>query len=69
MGKGKARITALREAGWEIKIPLPDEYEKVIEGLSNEELDVLINVKRRLDEAELQTPAGVGPYWTYFVAF
>ena len=41
----------------------------MIEGLSDDELQALVNVKKRLDEAEATTPADVGPYREYFVPF
>ena len=69
MDAGQSNIAALRSAGWEIKTPLPDAYEDVIEALSEEELQVLIDVTKRLEEAESETPPEVGSYRAYFVAF
>jgi hypothetical protein len=69
MGVGGSRIAALRDAGWRIKTPLPDEYEDVIEKLTDAELQVLIDVTTRLEAAESNTASGVGPYHCYFVAF
>jgi hypothetical protein len=52
-----------------VKSPLPSEYEKVIEGLSREEFRVLVNLKKRLDKAELKTSAETGSYREYFLPF
>ena len=69
MEKGRSNAEALREAGFEIKHPLPDAYEDVIEGLTEEELALLVDLKRRLDDAEARTPPEAGPYREYFVPF
>jgi hypothetical protein len=69
MDQGETRIAALRKAGFQIKYPLPDAYEDVIEGLSDEELRALVEVKRRLDEAESMTSPDAGSYREYFVPF
>jgi len=57
----------LLDAGFRIKLPLPDEYNDVLEGLSEEEVAMLISLKDRLDEAEKNTPPAVGAYSEYFV--
>jgi hypothetical protein len=69
MNGSTSRIDALREAGFQIKSPLPEPYEKVIEGLSHEELRALIHLKQRLDEAEAETGPDAGPYREYFLPF
>jgi hypothetical protein len=69
MAQGKSRVAALRDAGFDVKSPLPDAYEDVIEGLSDHELKTLIDVKRRLDEAEAKTDPDAGSYREYFVPF
>lgn len=69
MAQRKSRIASLREEGFVIKSPLPDVYEDVIEGLSDAELKALIDVKRRLDEAEAKTDPDAGSYREYFVPF
>jgi hypothetical protein len=69
MAESESRIASLRDAGFEIKAPLPDAYEDVIEGLSNEELKTLIDVKQRLDAAELRTSPDAGSYRSYFHPF
>lgn len=69
MAQGKSRIESLRNAGFLVKSPLPNKYEKVIEGLSTEELRVLVNLKKRLDQAELETSPETGSYREYFLPF
>jgi hypothetical protein len=50
--KGKlGKLEKLEAAGVILKGPLPDEYAEVLEGLSDEEIDVIVSVKQRLDEA------------------
>jgi hypothetical protein len=68
-GQSASHISALREAGFEIKSPLPDAYEDVIEGLSDQELQALIDVKLRLDEAEKKTDPDVASYRAFFLPF
>jgi hypothetical protein len=41
----------LREAGLIADKPLPDEYYAFLEGLSEDEVELLLSLKRRLDEA------------------
>ena len=57
----------LKAAGFNIKSPLPDEYQEVLEGLTEEEVALLVDIKRRFDEAERATPGHVAPFTTYFV--
>ena len=64
---GGINIQRLLDAGFRIKLPLPDEYEDVVEGFSSEEVDFLISMKERLDDAEKRTPPEVGSYSDYFV--
>lgn len=45
----------LRDAGLIADTPLPDNYNQVIEDLTDEEIDVLISLKRRLDDADIPT--------------
>jgi hypothetical protein len=45
----------LRKAGLIADRPLADRYYEVIDGLSEEEVNSLISVKRRLDEAGIPT--------------
>ncbi|HYQ10479.1 MAG TPA: aroma-sacti cluster domain-containing protein [Gaiellaceae bacterium] len=69
MIEDESRVDALRDAGFDIKSPLPEAYEDVIEGLSDEELKALIDVKLRLDEAQKRTGPDAGPYREYFLPF
>ena len=69
MSQVESNIESLRNAGFEIKSPLPDAYEDVIKGLSDVELRALIDVKQRLDKAELGTDADVSPWRSFFVPF
>jgi hypothetical protein len=57
-------VARLQKAGFSIK-PLPQEYEEVIEDLSGEEVELLVGMKERLDEADARTPPGVF-YTEYF---
>ncbi len=71
MGNGNgSNVERLLEAGLITQTPLPGPYNEVIEDLSGDEVDTLINVfgsvKQRLDEA--QRRAGE-PYSAYFVPF
>jgi hypothetical protein len=63
------RAQQLLDAGFEIKFPLPSEYADVLEGLDDDQIAVLVEVKRRLDEAEKATAPAVGPYRVYVVPF
>lgn len=55
-------VQRLKRAGFAIKTPLPQEYEAVIQGMSEDELGVLIALKERLDEAQASTEPHIGPY-------
>lgn len=59
-------LQRLQDAGLLILAPLPKEYEGVIEDLSPEEIEVLISVKRRLDEVQESMAPGVSPYTVIF---
>jgi hypothetical protein len=63
------KIQQLLDAGFEIKFPLPSKYAEVLEGLEDDQIAVLVDVKRRLDEAEKLTDPEVGPYRVYVVPF
>lgn len=64
--KLEENLEKLKRAGFGIKVPLPREYEEVLEELSPEEVDLLIGMKQRLEEAERSTPPEVGSYTNYF---
>jgi hypothetical protein len=61
------QVERLRAAGFRIKTPLPEEYAEVIRALSDEEVDLLIGMKERLDAAEENTSPEVGSYSDYFL--
>jgi hypothetical protein len=63
----RSNVDRLQDEGFSIKTPLPEQYERVIAELSPEELDVLISVKQRLDEAQALTPPEVGSYTEYLL--
>ena len=67
--KSNAKIDALKAAGYQIKSPLPEPYEQVIEGLSEREIEVLIDVKQRFEEAGTRTESDAGAYTAYFLPF
>ena len=52
----------LRRAGLVANTALPGQYERIVNGLTQQEVDVLIGLKRRLDEAGVRTaPLGAQP--------
>jgi hypothetical protein len=53
----------LLERGVLISGDLPPEYAAVVEGLTPDEVDVIIAVKRRLDEAGRVSGVSAGEYW------
>jgi hypothetical protein len=67
MEQGDGNIERLRDAGFEIKTPLPQQYADVIEGLAEDELTLLISIKTRFDEAQAETPPEVGSYAAYIL--
>ena len=68
MSSDDDNIQRLRDEGFEIKTPLPQQYADVIEGLSEDEISLLIGIKNRLDAAaESGTEAEVAHYSAYFV--
>ncbi len=66
---GKSNVARLKDAGFTVKEPLPDEYQAVIDELSDEEVVVLISVKQRLDEAEGNTPPETESHTSFFFPF
>jgi len=69
MSEGEPNIARLQREGFAIKTPLPAEYEEVLNSLTYEEVAVLVDVKRRLEDAERLTKPEVGPYREYFHPF
>ena len=50
----------LREVNMITSDALPDEYAAVVEGLTPDELDTMVAVKKRLDEAERVSGSSIG---------
>jgi hypothetical protein len=65
--KRSKNVEKLLAEGFRIKEPLPDEYQQVVDGLTNQEVDLLISLKSRLDAAEMATQPEVGSYSEYFI--
>ncbi len=59
----------LQRAGFRIETTMPQPYMDVIAGLTDEEVDTLIEVKRRLDEVEASTVGAEQPWDVFFVPF
>jgi len=65
-------IERLREAGYMIQTPMPEEYQTVLEGLSEAEMDALtqmdslFSLMHRLDEARVAR-GGEEHEWTSYV--
>jgi hypothetical protein len=57
-----SNVEQLEAAGFVIKENTPQEYIDVLEGMNNNELNTLIDLKQRLDEAEA-TRGEPGPEW------
>jgi hypothetical protein len=52
------KVDRLREAGLIMTSgELPREYQAVVDGLTDDELDIIVAVKRRLDEADTSSQA------------
>lgn len=53
MGMESGKVDKLRKASMIFVDELPRQYRAVVEGLTDDELDVLLSVKKRLDEADI----------------
>ncbi len=42
MAEGQSNIDRLQDAGLAIKVPLPEHYEEVLEGLGRDDMDLLV---------------------------
>jgi hypothetical protein len=73
MLKGSDKVKALRDAGVIYGRQLPREYRALVEGLTEDEVDVLVSVKRRLDEADecagTKPPQRGRPPYTVYMTF
>ena len=69
MAGERSNIRRLQEAGFEITTPLPEIYERVVEGLTDQEVEVLISVRQRFERAQAEAPPDVGPYEAFIPTF
>jgi hypothetical protein len=60
-------VEKLEAAGVIVKTPLSREYADVLEGLSEEEIDVIVSVKQRLDEAGASVGRAPSETFTNFI--
>jgi hypothetical protein len=67
------KVKKLRDAGLIFVDDLPREYQAVVEGLTEDELDMILSVGRRLEEADVEfggEPAAPGrPRFTTYMTF
>lgn len=59
----------LRDEDFIINTPMPKQYEAVLQGLSDQEMETLISVKRRFDEAQIALGRDRQDYVNYFLPF
>jgi hypothetical protein len=67
MKSPRTNIKRLNDEGFGIKPGLPKEYEDVIEDLRPDELEVIIDVVRRLERAQQRVPDE--PFQAFFPTF
>jgi hypothetical protein len=68
MGKASGRnVARLHEAGLIDADALPEGYADVVEGLSGDEIDVLLKAKQILVAADAKAGGDAGSHNTYFV--
>ena len=53
-------VQQLQDAGVIVSDEVPPEYAAVAHGLTQDELDVLVSVKKRLDEAQRSSGTDIG---------
>jgi hypothetical protein len=53
----------LRDAGVIVSDDLPAEFSAVAAGLTSDELDTIVSVKKRLDEANRVSGDDIGAHW------
>lgn len=63
----QSNLDKLEAAGVIVKTPLSPEYAEVLEGLSEEEVDVIVSVKARLDEAGASVGRAPSETFTNFI--
>ena len=66
MAIDRGNVERLEAAGVIINTPLPDPYESVIGELDEDDVEAIIRLKKRLDEAEADAKLS---YKSYFVPF
>ena len=66
MSSDESNIQRLQSEGFVIKTPMPQQYEDVIEGLSDDEISLLIGIKNRLEDA---AGSGTEPEVAHYSAY
>lgn len=70
---GDSNLDRLRDAGLIMDEPLPEPFESLVNGLTPDEVDILVAVKTRLDGAasahglEPATPGELPPFTSFMV--
>jgi hypothetical protein len=64
--ESESNLQRFEEAGM-IKTPLPAKYLQVINDLTSGDVDLLIDMKQRLDAAQADTTADISPYASYIL--
>jgi hypothetical protein len=69
MAEGQRNIDRLQDAGLAIKVPLPEHYEEVLEGLGDDDMDLLVRtgellvrLQRDLEQAGLSETENYSAY-------
>jgi hypothetical protein len=69
MAEGQSNVHRLQDAGIAIKVPLPEHYEEVLEGLGHDDMDLLVNtaellvrIQRDLEQAGLSETDNYSAY-------
>ncbi len=53
MISGEGKVDRLRQEGLIASESLPEELQAVVDGLTDDEVDILVSVKKRLDAADI----------------
>lgn len=61
-------VEALRDAGL-IKKELPDELRQAVEEIPAEHINIILDVKERFDQADVERGATTQPPFTVFISF
>ena len=69
MAEGQSNIHRLQDAGFAIKVPLPEHYEEVLNDLSSDDMDLLVStgellvrIQRDLEQAGLSETDNYSAY-------